>query len=264
MVSKSQQNQGTQLTGFKRSQIQTIDMVRPATSLDRGQNLDTYFEWLEEFVKTEASQTAPWNTDYSGTGAPTYDYVTDGIGGQVEITLASDNAAMLIGSAWNDNLQIDAKKNFVAEARFFLPANLTTDEYILSGVCGKYQTTINPVTLAGLKCVVLYAEDNMNLRCLIMGGDDADIDFDTGIDLEDDTWYWSLVENDPMGYLNLYFGMGLGEDGGNVLAAFGKVPNSFAAGTKFQPVSSIGKKTGTTVPVLINDSLKGYGHRTNV
>ena len=260
MLTEDQQNQGTQFTGFLRTNIRTADMDSDANSLAEGQNQQTFFSGREDFLKTNPSQSAPWNTDYSAAGSPTYDYVANGVGGQVQITLAADDEGTLVGSGWDDNLQIDGLRYFCVGARFMLPALLETNQYLLVGVAGAVKSGVNPVTLAGLKFVGLYigADDIAHARSI---GSVTQTNYATGITPAADTWYWVIVENDQAGNLHVYFGAGLGEDGSDLLAYSGPIANTFAAGTKFQPISGVGKFSGSTTPSHINDALVYCGHR---
>lgn len=258
MITKWQQRSGTGSQYWLRNILRFLtDAGTPKTaqSVIRGQNQDTWFDFDEEFLDTGG--TAPMSTDYSPTGSPTYDYVANGIGGQVQAELANSNAAMLIGSGWDDALQIDATKQFIVEWRAMTPDDLATDEYLLIGATGAIKTGVNPNTLAGLKCAAFYIDSDNEIHILIMGGSEADIDFPTGQTIDADSFYWFKMEN-MNGRLRFYWGPGMGQDGGELYDAL----NSFADGVQFQPFSGIGKLSGTTTPAIINDRLKGNAFRT--
>lgn len=256
MITRYQQRSGTGFQYWIRTILRFLTSSGPktATSMIRGQNQDTYFAFDEEFLDTGGS--APMNTDYSPTGSPSYDYVASGIGGQVQATLASSSAAMIDGSGWDDSLQIAAWQPFIVEWRSATPDDLATDEYLLIGATGAIKTGVNPNTLAGLKCAAFYVDEDNQIHILIMGSASSDVDYETGIIIADDTFYWFKVES-AEGSLNFYFGGGMGEDGGQIYTT----PNTFANTVKFQPLAAIGKLSGATTPSIINDRLKGDGFR---
>lgn len=258
MITKWQQRSGTGFHYWLRNILRfqpDAGGTKTAQSIIRGQNQDTWFDFDEEFLDTGG--TAPMSTDYSPTGSPAYDYVANGIGGQVQAILASSPAAMIAGSGWDDSLQIDATKPFIVEWRSMTPDDLDTNEYLLIGATGAIKTGVNPNTLAGLKCAAFYVDEDNEIHILIMGGADADVDYSTGRIIDADTFYWWKVEN-LNGRLRFYFGPGMGDDGSELY----DVQNSFADGVKFQPLAAPGKLSGATQPSIINDRLKGHGFRT--
>jgi hypothetical protein len=224
----------------------------------RGQNQDTWFDFDEEFL--DSGGTAPMSTDYSPTGSPTYAYVSNGVGGQVEATLASSNAAMFLGSGWNDNLQIAGDQPFIVEWRAKINDDLAANEYLLIGACGAIKTGVAIQTLVGLVCAAFYIDEDNQIHILLQGSSSGDdLDVETGIIIDADTFYWFKVEQAD-GAINWYFGPGMGEDGGRIYSA----NDGFSNSVKFQPLSGVGKASGTTTPAIANDRVKGNAYRAAV
>lgn len=259
MLTREEQEFGTGGDGAERRGVMVnIEGGKYCQDVTENQLQSSRFDWREEFL-ANSSSVPGGKTDYSPTGTPVFAIVTGGVGGQASATLAADNAAMIAGFSWDDNLQIASDRVFRVGHRFELPADVAANQFALIGVAGAIETGVNPGTLAGLIFAGFYLTGDMVLKTLLMDGTNS-LTETLDITILDDTFYWGRVERDQYGAINWYWGPGLGEDGDRVHTY---ATPSFSASQKLQPVALIGKSTGTTEPQLIVDTQKGTAYRSN-